>query len=157
MVKTTIIPLSGHDKHCILLNSMKIKQTVLALALTVTSLGGSLLLVPAAHAEYTSCGEGVKTAIIDCGSGVDNKSSDVSKNAIWHLLILTLNIMLAGVGVLAVAGVVWAGFLYVSAADSAEQVKKAKGIITNVVIGLVAFGLMYSGLNWLIPGGVFNG
>lgn len=122
----------------------------------VTSICGALTLAPVAHAVYTSCGDGVKTAIIDCGSGVNNNSSSVKDNAIWHLLILTLNIMLAGVGVLAVAGVVWAAFLYVTAADSAEQVKKAKGIITNVVIGLVAFGLMWSGLNWLIPGGIFN-
>lgn len=135
---------------------MKIKQTLLVLPALIASLWGVMALAPVTYATQ-NC-NGVSTAIVECGgSKDDNSNGNVRDNAIWKLLILVLNIMLAGVGVLAVAGVVWAGFLYVTAADSAEQVKKAKGIISNVVIGLITFGLMYSGLNWLIPGGVFNG
>ena len=67
-----------------------------------------------------------------------------------------VNILTAGVALTAVAGIVYGAVLYVSAANSPEQVKKAKTILINVVIGVVTFALMYSLLQWLIPGGVFN-
>lgn len=86
-----------------------------------------------------------------------NKPNDaVTSSGIWGVLLLILNIMTTGVGVLAVAGIVYGSVLYASAGDSAEQVKKAKGIILNVIIGLIAFGLMYALLNFLIPGGIFT-
>jgi hypothetical protein len=87
----------------------------------------------------------------------ESKPNDaVNSSGIWGVLLLILNIMTTGVGVLAVAGIVYGSVLYASAGDSAEQVKKAKGIILNVVIGLIAFGLMYALLNFLIPGGIFT-
>jgi hypothetical protein len=60
------------------------------------------------------------------------------------------------VGVLGVAGIVYGAVLYTTAADKAEQTKKAIGIITNVVIGIIAYALMYLVLNFLIPGGIFT-
>lgn len=97
------------------------------------------------------CG-GVETAIIKCDA---QNSGDVSDNGIWALLLIAINIMTAGVGVLAVAGIVYGSIMYTTAEDKADQVKKATDIITNVVIGLVVFALMWAGLNFLIPGGVF--
>lgn len=130
---------------------MKVKQTLLAL--------GALLSINAAVIGVSSpvladC-LNIKTSIIEC-PGADNKSPDVEQNAIWKLMIQVLNIMIAGVGILAVGGIVYGAVLYASAADRPEQTKKAKEIILNVVVGLIAFGLMYSFLNFLIPGGIFN-
>ncbi|PID32612.1 hypothetical protein CR956_01545 [Candidatus Saccharibacteria bacterium] len=82
--------------------------------------------------------------------------TSLEKNGIWELLILVLNVMTAIVGLLAVAAIVFAGFLYVSAGDSTEQIKKAKVMITNTIIGVVLFGLMYALLQWLVPGGLFG-
>ena len=149
-------PLPGRDKCRTLLGSMKIKQTILAVALMIATVGGSMTTVSpalAAQCGTTSDNKPVQTSIIDCQA--DNKSGKVSDNAIWKLLLMTLNIMAAGVGILAVAGISYAAVLYVTAADSAEQVKKSKTMITNVVIGIIAFALMYALLNFLIPGGVF--
>lgn len=95
---------------------------------------------------------GVETSIITCDA---KNSGDVSDNGMWALLMIAINIMTAGVGVLAVAGIVYGAILYTTAEDKADQVKKATDIITNVVIGLIMFGLMWAGLNFLIPGGVF--
>lgn len=131
---------------------MKIKQTILALALVVTAgfgLGASLSTPASADCA------GVKTAILSC-DGANNKSSNVQDNAIWKLLLLVLNIMTAGVGIVAVGGIVYGSILYTSAGDRQDQTKKAIGIITNVVIGLVAYALMYLVLNFLIPGGIFS-
>lgn len=150
---------------------MKIKQTLasslLCLAFVFAVVGASSTLVattpvavfavqaPAPGAgeedsDTTPSGcEDIKTSIIRC---------DESKggNAIWSVLLLIVNIMTAGVGVVAVGGIVYAGILYTAARDNAAQVTKAKDIIFNVVLGLVAYGGMYALLQWLIPGGVFS-
>lgn len=98
------------------------------------------------------CG-GVQTAIIKCDA--DN-SGDLNKNGIWALLLIVINVMTAGVGVLAVGGIVYGSILYTTAEDKADQVNKATDIIRNVVIGLISFALMWALLNFIIPGGVFS-
>lgn len=99
-----------------------------------------------------SCG-GTDTVIIACE---DNTQGDEQTSGIWSLLLIAINILTAGVGVLAVGGLVYAGIMYTTAEDNAQQVNKAKSIILNTCIGLVSFGLMYSMLQFLVPGGVFN-
>lgn len=98
------------------------------------------------------CGD-VDTALISC-SGVDDSS--VEKSGVWFLLNIVLNIMAVGVGVAAIGGLVFAAILYASAADNQEQVKKAKDIITNVVIGIVLFAVMFIAVNYLVPGGILG-
>lgn len=126
--------------------------------LTVIGIG-SLFLSPVVALAATSGNNncGTDTAIIKCPSDTDNSNNkNIDKTAAGSLLVMAIQIMTAGVGVLAVGGIVYGAVLYVSAADSAEQVKKARTIITNVVIGLIAYGLMYALLNYLIPGGLFG-
>ena len=131
---------------------MKVKQTVFTFGAFLSLFSGGLLLTSPVMAA--KCG-GADTAIISC-EAAEGKTDNIEQNAIWKLLVMVLNIMIAGVGILAVAGVVYAAVLYTTAADRADQVKKAKDIILNVAIGVIAFGLMYSLLNFLIPGGIFN-
>lgn len=130
---------------------MNIKQKIIILVLAITFSTGLSLQAQTAQAE--TCG-GVETSIISCTQGKDAKTAKDS--AVWGLLIMALNILTAGVGIAAVGGVVFGSLLYASAGDKAEQTKKAIGVITNVVIGIVAYGVMYIGLNFLIPGGIFN-
>lgn len=99
------------------------------------------------------CG-GVKTSVVKCNAK-NSKNGGTQDNGVWALLLITVNIMTAGVGVLAVGGIIYGAVLYTTAEDKANQVKQATDIITNVVIGLVAFALMWAALNFLIPGGVF--
>ena len=91
-----------------------------------------------------------------CDTAKTKSSGDVSGTGAWKLLIWVLNILISHAGLVAVGAVIFAGILYSSAQGSSEQVAKAKKIILNTVIGVVAFSFMYLGLNWLIPGGVFN-
>lgn len=99
------------------------------------------------------CG-GVETALLSCKENGDDDS--IENSGVWGILRITLNIMAAGVGVAAVGGLVFAGVLYASAGDKQEQVKKAIGVITNVVIGLVLFAIMYIAVNYLVPGGILG-
>jgi len=87
-----------------------------------------------------------KTNIINVGCGSD---------AIMKLLGLLLDIMTAGVGIVAVGGIAYGSLLYTTAGGSQEQVKKAIGIIQNVIIGLVAYVSLYAFLQFLLPGGIF--
>ena len=155
---------------------MNIKQTILALL--ILSGISSILLSPIVLAA--KCG-GVETSIISCnqisdGSGICPDGSVISKSDIeagkkcannvepnvientglWGLLLLIVNILTAGIGILGVGGIVYGSILYTTATDSAEQKKKAKEVIFNVVIGILAYALMYSFLNFIVPGGVFN-
>lgn len=132
----------------ILLSSMKIKQTIITFALLLGV--GSFVVAPAAQA---ACG-GVATSIINCKE--DGKDGDVNNSGVFGILKLVINIMTAGVGILAVGGIVYGSILYTSAGNSSEQTKKAMAIITNVVIGLIAYALMYAITNFLIPGGLFG-
>ncbi len=131
---------------------MNIKQITAFLILPLLFAGTVLFAAPNA-AYAANCG-GADTAIISCDA--DNSGNDVENNGIWALLLIALNIMTAGVGILAVGGIVYGAILYTTAEDKADQVKKATGIIQNVVIGLVMFALMYAALNFLIPGGIFS-
>jgi hypothetical protein len=107
--------------------------------------------------EKNACCGKVKTSVIGgavCNGAGEGNTAETS--TIWRLLIAVLNIMTAGIGIAAVGGIVYGALLYTTAENKPDQTKKAIGIITNVVIGLVTYGLMYVFINFLIPGGVFK-
>lgn len=157
------------------IDSMKLKQTVLLMCLVMSLAVGvtATFMQPVRAADDCSDERYRKTSPGNCCGtinvsiiggtvcdGMDNNNKDpktsTQTNGVWKLLIFALNIMTAGVGILGVAGIVYGSVLYTTASDKAEQTKKAIGVITNVVIGIVAYGLMYIGLNFLIPGGIFT-
>lgn len=125
---------------------MKITQTLLVFVAAT-----ALLLVPASPVFAQECA-GVETAIIEC----PEEGSSTQQTGVWYLLIIALNILTAGVGIAAVGGMVYAAILYASARQQADQVKKAKDIMLNIVIGLVAYAGMYLIINFLVPGGLFT-
>lgn len=140
---------------------MKIKQTLTPILFSVFIFVAALLvnvLMPdvsyaaADDVSYADCA-GVKTSIINCdASGKDG----IENSGLWALLIIALNILAGLVGVVAVGGIVYGAIKYSSAQDNASQVQEAIGIIRNVVIGIVLFMGMYTILQALIPGGIFD-
>lgn len=144
---------------------MSLKQTILTIALFI-GVGAFLVspVVSAADPVIRKCGNvelktgqsccgGVITSVISCA---EPGGGAVENNGIWSLLLQAINILTAGIGVAAVGGILYGSIMYASAGGSADQVKKAKEVITNVVIGLIAYALMYSFLNFIIPGGLFK-
>ena len=119
-------------------------------------LGVMAILTPsvafATEAKNNGCE--TDTAIIKCDN-VDVTQDGVENTGLWSILMLAINVLTAGVGVVALAGIVYGSILYTSAGGNQEQVKKAMGIFTNVVIGIIAFAGMWALLNFLVPGGVF--
>jgi hypothetical protein len=92
----------------------------------------------------------------DICNAATTKGTDVKKTGVYLLLVWVLNIMTAGVGIAAVGALVYAGVLYASAEGKSDQVAKAKQIITNTVVGIVVYALMFLVVNWLVPGGVIG-
>lgn len=107
----------------------------------------------------TAPGAGTPTCTIlpqaICNAAVQDSGS-AKDSGIFRLLIWIINVLTGLVGIVAVGVLVYAGILYASAGDNSQQIASAKGMITNTVIGIVAFALMFFALNWLIPGGVLN-
>jgi hypothetical protein len=142
---------------------MKIKQIILAIALLV-GVNGVLLSHAVSAADCVDSSGNKYTSILPCSDACPDGSAstngtcpDGSKpNSIWGLLLFVIKILTAGIGIAAVGGVIYGSVLYASAADDPGKLKTAKGIIINVVIGLVAYALMYSFLNFIIPGGLFS-
>ena len=83
-----------------------------------------------------------KTAILPSGWKIED------------ILNMILVVVTTGVGIAAVSSIVFAGILYITARDNAGQVSKAKTMIMNTVIGIIAYILMWAFLEWIIPGGV---
>jgi len=132
---------------------MNIKQKIIMLMIvTLTSFG--FVSLSGASVEAAKCGS-AETSIITCEASDDSENKDIKQNAIWQVLLLVLNIMTGGVGVLAVAGIAYGGILYASSSDKPEQTKKGISVITNVVIGIIAYAFMFLLLNFLVPGGIF--
>ena len=149
------IRLAGRAKLSYFIESMKIKQKIQMLLVAIASFGGLVALTPVTVAAVNNtCG--VSTSIITCPADTDNSSKDTSKNAIFQLLIIAIKILTGGVGVVAIAGIVYGSILYTTAGGSPEKVKKAIEVFRNVVIGIVAYALMFGFLNFIIPGGVFG-
>ncbi len=84
--------------------------------------------------------EGTQTNILDPNLDIDG------------LLKLILAVLVYGLGAAAVVGVIWAGILYLTARDNEQQVARAKMRLFEVAIGIAAWAVMFSVLNWLIPG-----
>lgn len=72
-------------------------------------------------------------------------------------LIPFIDFLSAGVGLIVTIMIVIGGIQYTTSQDNPQAVSAAKHRITNAIIALVMFGLMYSLLQWLVPGGIFNG
>ena len=73
---------------------------------------------------------------------------------IEDILNMILVVVTTGVGIAAVGSIVFAGVLYITARDNAAQVSKAKTMIMNTIIGIIAYILMWAFLEWIIPGGI---
>lgn len=101
-----------------------------------------------------NCG-GTKTNVIGC-DGADNSSKDIEKNAIFVLLKELIKWLSAMVGVVAVVMIMISGFIYATAGEKDEQVKQAKTMMTNTIIGLILYIFMTVILNFLVPGGIIG-
>lgn len=130
---------------------MKRTQTLL-IAGVIALFGGLFILSQPVLAE-----EELQCSILPQDICNQSDEGELTNSGIWRLLLMAINILTVGIGIVAVAAIVYAGFLYATAQSDAGQTKKAIEMIRNTVIGLIVYALMFAGANFLIPGGIFTG
>ena len=94
----------------------------------------------------------------ECTSLLPN--SWCSKNngdGIFEIIHLVVRILVVGVTVVGTIGIIWCGFLWLSARDNEGQVATAKKRLIEIVIGLVIFGLAGLLVELFLPGGDTSG
>lgn len=94
---------------------------------------------------------------VEVSIALPGQGNCVSKtDIIFTWLTGIIRFLSAGVGIAVVGGIVYGGILYATARDNSNQTQKAVVIITNAVIGLILYILMFAILNFLIPGGILT-
>ena len=76
-------------------------------------------------------------------------------SSIYDILNTVVDIMSVCIGILGVIGITIVGIQYLTAAGNEEQTRKAKRRMFEIVIGIVAYVILYAGLRFLLP--EFNG
>lgn len=77
-------------------------------------------------------------------------------NGVLSLVATLLNWLAAGVAAAVLIGIVYGAIIYATAAGDESKAKHGIEIIRNAVIALVLYALMWSFLQFIIPGGLFN-
>jgi len=95
----------------------------------------------------------VLAAPIAFAQGTAPSNIDVPKNSFRSAVVSILNYVLTFVGLIAVAMLIYGGFLYLTSAGNEEQTKKAKTTILYAIIGIVVIALSYVIVNTLIGEG----
>lgn len=132
------------------------KKIIIAI-LSIITLAIPCISLPsfaATKGDSCTCADGrpgvvtVDTAIL---SGCDCDGID-SGGSVINILNLVVNIMTIGIGILGVIGITVVGIQYLTAGGNEEKTRKAKRRMFEIVIGLVAYVLIYAFLKWLMPG-----
>jgi type IV secretion system pilin len=69
-----------------------------------------------------------------------------------QIILNLINYVLAIVGVIALAYLVYGGFRYITSAGNEETIEEAKRIIFNAIIGIVVIGVAAALVNFVIQG-----
>lgn len=69
-----------------------------------------------------------------------------------QVILRIINYVLAIVGVIALAFLVYGGFMYITSAGNEDRVEQAKQIIINAVIGIVVIGVAAAIVNFVVRG-----
>lgn len=74
-------------------------------------------------------------------------------NTVLNLIVDVLSI---GIGITGVLGIIIVGIQYLTAGGNEQQTTAAKRRMSEIVVGIVLYALLYVFMQWLLPGGKFN-
>lgn len=140
------------------LMKQKLKHLILTLSIVA---GGLSFFVPATPVAAQPCKTdgGVTIGETNAGDCATNTAfrfgscgnTNVGISCLVGTLMRFLSVV---VGIAVVGGITVGGIMYSTSKGNPANVQKAITIITNSVIGLVLFFLMFAIVNFLVPGGV---
>lgn len=130
----------------------RIKLWIITLAIAAST-AGSLIVVSAPAVTYAadattkSCGDDgsflglpywYRNVVDPTTCEIKSpEQGDLSK-FIWQIVLNVIDILLRLVGYIAVAFLIYGGFLFITSQQSPDGVAKARKTLTNAIIGLVA-------------------
>lgn len=89
------------------------------------------------------------------GSDAAKLQACLKKNPLVNTLNAVINFIGVGVGVIVVIMVIIGGIQYITAGSNPQAVSAAKKKILNAIVALIAYVLLFSFMQWLLPGGLF--
>lgn len=120
---------------------------ITCLAITMSLVGGMMSTGDALAADH-KCG-GTKTFF-------DWNCDPAQDNEIQSLLVYILNWLAVGVAAAVVGGIVYGAITIASSGGNEANTKKGIDIIRNAIIALILYFGMWSILNFIVPGGLFD-
>lgn len=134
------------------------KSMLAASAIIVTVLGAAVLGAPQAYAAPAATnvtgnaeeGDYTKKTSFSFGSC---GNTDVGINC---LVVEVMKFASGLVGVAVVGGIIVGGIVYSTSEGNPGKAQKGVTIITNSVLGLLLYLLMFAIINFLIPGGILT-
>lgn len=118
--------------------------------------GGELVTSTVKGDARYQCGKGdnaVKTKFNFGCVGTAYKGSTL--NPILDLIYAIIRFLSAGVGIVVVGSIIWAGIQYSSSQGNPEQTAQAKLRIQNSFLALVLYLFIFALVQYLVPGGLF--
>ena len=126
------------------------KKLLTTFAIIIATIVGVSFFATPVFADSCTCedgGKGVRTSIIGGGCSCDSGNGD----SVINVLNSVVDILTVCIGILGVIGITIVGIQYLTASGNEEKLKKAKRRMFEIIIGLVAYVLIYSFLRWLLP------
>lgn len=84
------------------------------------------------------------------------KKSCLQNNPIVKYLNIIVDVLSAGVGIVVIGLIILGGIQYSLAGDNSSAITAAKQRMINGLIALLLYAFIFSFLQWIVPGGVFN-
>lgn len=126
---------------------MNVKTVAAALLISLSMvLTGGFMYATASAVEDGDAAE--KTSFT-----INGKTSNVT---IRDLAVEVLRFLSVGVGIAVVGGVIAGGIVYSTSEGNPAKAQKGVTIISNAILGLILYLLMFAILHFLIPGGVIS-
>lgn len=95
-----------------------------------------------------------RDTVIHCGEHPgETATTCIQANPLVKTVNNVIDFVSAGIGVIVVIMVIIGGIQYVTAGNNPQAVTAAKKRISNALIALVAFMLLFAFMSWLLPGG----
>ncbi len=132
-------------------------------AIIAIIMGGFMVVTPVLLSEPTAAAHCALTATLGnskCDKdGNENPSGNYNcscdnggGSSVLAVLTLVVNVMSVAIGILAAIGIAIVGTQYLTAGGNEEKTRKAKRRLFEIIIGVVAYVLIYALLKWLMPG-----
>ena len=96
------------------------------------------------------CGDEARRVVVSLNIGCRGVN-----NPIVDMTFAFIRFMSVGVGVVAVGSIILGGIQYTASSGDPKNTAKAISRISNTVIALLLYFLIFAILSWIVPGGLF--